>query len=360
MPANGKFIGKLNQNSVLSTLYNMIIDMTVLTDNFKGSDLYSKSVREAGLYGDKSLFVSSQPQAVQTYEGHEAEAAKLLETNYNKDITTEQIVITEKFMSSTTTDAYESKKAFLDEGSFAGYVELVKGFVADSQKIHKALTYNTYIGTVTKPDQTISTIEVDLDADGNSAGENIAHAIADLISAMDDYTDEYNSLGYLRRYAPEDVKVVFNNDYKNGVKYIDLGGIFHNEAVKDVFTGFGSLNQRFFGDVNADATEGDGATIRSLVEQDITVTGGTTVKHYKPGDLIDDDYVAPAGTSYTVDTDIIAKVFIKLPIYLQGWTAATEFFNSRGLTTTNYLVWSESKPYALDAYPVITIKAKSE
>lgn len=357
MPANGRFIGTLNQNSVLSTMYNMIIDMTILSDNFKGSDLYSKAVREAGLYGDKALFVSSQPQAVQTWEGHEAESARLLATNYNKDITTEQIVITEKFMSNTTTDMYESKKAFLDERGFSGYVALVKGFVLDSQKIHKALTYNCYVGTVEKTSQTVHTIEVDLSADGNSSGENISVAIANLISAMDDYTDEYNTLGYLRRYAPEDIKIIFNNEYRNGVKYVDLGSIFHNEAVKDVFTGFGSLNERFFGDINASATAGDGATVRSLVEQDITTNN--VVTHYKPGDLIKSTDTAPAGTSYTVDPDVIAKVFVKMPIYLMGWSAATEFKNVRGLTNTNFLIWTESKPYALDAYPVITIKKKA-
>ena len=361
---NGRFNNALNTNSVYqsgstSILYNMIIDMTVLTDNFKGSDLYSKAVREAGLYGDKSVFIASQPQAVETWEGHEAESAKLLATNYNKDITTEQVVITEKFMSSTTTDQYESKKAFLDEGGFSGFVALMKGFVADAQRIHKALTYNAYCGTVEKTSQGVYEIEVDLNQAGKSSGEAIGEAVANLISAMDDYTDQYNSLGYLRRYAPEDIKIVFNNNYRNGVRYVDLPSVFHNDRLEKVFEGFDSLNARFFGDVNANATEGDDATVRSLVEQDNTVTGGTTVKHYKPGDLINDDYVAPAGTSYTVDGDIIAKVFVKLPIYLTGWTAATEFTNARGLTNTNFLIWTESKPYALDAYPVITIKAKA-
>lgn len=339
MPANGRFIGHLNQNSVLDAMYNMIIDMTILTDNFKGSDLYSKAVREAGLYGDKSLYVSSQPQAVQAWEGHEAESAKLLATNYNKDITTEQIVITEKFMSCTTTDQYESKKAFLDEGGFSGYVALVKGFVSDAQKIHKALTYNAYVGTVEKPLQAVTEIEVDLDKTtngGKSYGEAIGEAIANLISSMDDYTDQYNSLAYLRRYAPEDIKFVFNNEYRNSVKYVDLPSIYHNERLEKVFTGFDNLNARFFGDVNTSATQGDGATVRSLVEQDITTDTVTT--HYKPGDLIAATDTAPAGTSYTVADDVIAKVFVKMPIYLMGWTAATEFTNARGLTNTNFLI----------------------
>lgn len=359
---NGRFNNALNTNSVYqsgstSILYNMIIDMTVLTDNFKGSDLYSKQIRETGLYGDKLVFIASQPQAVETWEGHEAESAKLLATNYNKDITTEQVVITEKFMSSTTTDQYESKKAFLDEGGFSGFVALMKGFVADSQRIHKALTYNAYCGTVEKTSQGVHEIEVDLNQAGKSSGEAIGEAVANLISAMDDYTDQYNSLGYLRRYAPEDIKIVFNNDYRNAVRYVDLPSVFHNDRLEKVFEGFDSLNSRFFGDVNASATYGNGTTVRSLVEQDITTNNVTT--HYKPGDLIASTDQAPAGTSYTTDGDIIAKVFVKLPIYATGWTAATEFTNARGLTNTNFLIWTESKPYALDAYPVITIKAKA-
>lgn len=356
--ANGRFNGTLNQNSINQALYNMIISMTVLTDNFKGSDLYSKSMREAGLYGDKSLYISSQPQAVQTWNGHVEESANLLATSYNPDVTVENIDIDQAFMALTTTDQYESKKAFLDEGAFSSYTALMKQFITDAQRIHKALTYNAYCGTVEKPNQEVATVEVTLDADNNSAGENIAKAIANLVSEMDDYTDKYNSLAYLRRYAPEDIKVVFSNPYRNQVRYVDLPSIFHNTRLESVFEGFDNLNAKYFGDVNATAKAGNGTTIRSLVEQDITTNGTTT--HYKPGDLIKTTDTAPAGTSYTENEDIIAKVFIKLPVYLSGWAAATEFKNSRGLTDTNYLIWTESKPYALDAYPVITIKRKTE
>lgn len=355
--ANGRFNGVLNTNSVRSALYNMIISMEVLTDNFKGSDLFSKAMTEAGLYGDKALYIASEPQAVQTWTGHEAESANLLQTHYNKEVTVENVDITESFMSYTTTDQYESKKAFLDEGAFSAFTALMKQFISESKRIHKALTYNAYVGTVEKANQTVNTIEVDLEAGGNSTGENLSAAIANLLTDMDDYTEDYNALGYLRRYAPEDVKVIFNNKFRNDVRYIDLGSIFHNERLEKIFTGFDTLNPKYFGEVNATATVGDGATVRSLVEQDI-ITGGTTT-HYKPGDLIAATDTAPAGTSYTEDADVIAKVFVKLPIYLQGWQAATEFKNARGLTDTNYLIWTESKPYALDAYPVITIKKKA-
>lgn len=356
---NGLFTGSLNQNSVLSTLYNMIIDMTVLTDNFKGTDLYTKAVSNAGQYGDQVHFICSNPQSIQTWEGHEAESAKLLETNYNKEVKDEAVVIDQKFMSFTTTDEYESKKVFLGPGAFGAFVSLVKGFVSEAKNIHCALTYNAYVGTVTKTsDQAIRTITV-TPVEGEDLSTTIAKELGKLIKRMNDYTTDYNSFGYLRRYSPEDIKVIFNSDYQVDAKYVNLPSIFHNEALKDIFTGFDDLNPRFFGDVNANATEGDGSTVRSLVEQDITVTGGTTVKHYKPGDLIDDDYVAPAGTSYTTDGDIIGKVFIKLPKYIMGWTASEEFHNARGLTNTQFLVWTESKPYALDAYPVITIKKAS-
>ena len=260
-------------------------------------------------------------------------------------------------MSYTTTDQYESKKAFLDEGAFSAFTALMKQFISDSKRIHKALTYNAYVGTVEKPSQNVYEIEVDLDQAGVSNGEAISAAIANLLTDMDDYTEDYNALGYLRRYAPEDVKVIFNNKFRTDIRYIDLGSVFHNERLEKIFTGFDNLNPKYFGAVNASATVGDGATVRSLVEQDIT-TGGTTT-HYKPGDLVAVTDTAPAGTSYTEDADIIAKVFVKLPIYLQGWQAATEFKNARGLTDTNYLIWTESKPYALDAYPVITIKKKA-
>ena len=355
--ANGRFNGTLNTNSVRSALYNMIISMEVLTDNFKGSDLFSRAMTEAGEFGDKALYIASEPQAVQTWTGHEAESANLLQTHYNKEVTVENVDIDQTFMSYTTTDQYESKKAFLDEGAFSAFTALMKQFISDSKRIHKALTYNAYVGTVEKTAQNVYEIEVDLDQAGVSNGEAISAAIANLLTDMDDYTEDYNALGYLRRYAPEDVKVIFNNKFRTNIRYIDLGSVFHNERLEKIFTGFDNLNDRFFGEVNASATIGNGTTVRSLVEQDIT-TGNTTT-HYKPGDLIAVTDTAPAGTSYTEDEDIIAKVFVKLPIYLQGWQAATEFKNARGLTDTNFLVWCESKPFALDAYPVITIKKKA-
>ena len=334
--ANGRFNGTLNTNSVRSALYNMIISMEVLTDNFKGSDLFSKAMTEAGLYGDKALYIASEPQAVQTWTGHEAESANLLQTHYNKEITVENVDIDQTFMSYTTTDQFESKKGFLDENAFSAFTALMKQFISDSKRIHKALTYNAYVGTVEKPSQNVYEIEVDLDQAGVSNGEAISAAIANLLTDMDDYTEDYNALGYLRRYAPEDVKVIFNNKFRTDIRYIDLGSVFHNERLEKIFTGFDNLNPKYFGAVNARATVGDGATVRSLVEQDIT-TGGTTT-HYKPGDLVAATDTAPAGTSYTEDADIIAKVFVKLPIYLQGWQAATEFTNARGLTNTNFLV----------------------
>ncbi len=352
------FNGQLATNSVRSALYNMILGMDVLTDNFKGSDLYSKYAEEAGLYGDRKLYVSSQPQAIQTWAGHEAESANLLATAYNKDVKEEEVVITEKFMSMTTTDKYETKKAFVNEFGFSTFTSLMKDFVQAAKRIHKALTYNCYVGTIEKTSQAVHTITVDTDANNNVPAENIGTAIAELITAMSDYTTDYNSFGYLRRYAPEDIKVVFNNKYRTPIKYIDLNSIFHNENLTRIFEGLDNLEAKYFGDVNATATIGDGSTVRSLIEQDIT-TGGTTT-HYKPGDLIKATDTAPAGTSYTVDDDIIAKVFVKMPVYLSGWEAATEFNNARGLTDNTYVIFTESKPTALDAYPVITIKAKSE
>lgn len=352
------FNGQLATNSVRSALYNMILGMDVLTDNFKGSDLYSKYAEEAGLYGDRKLYVCSQPQAIQTWAGHEAESANLLATAYNKDVKEEEVVITEKFMSMTTTDQYETKKAFINEFGFSTFTSLMKDFVQQAKRIHKALTYNTYVGTIEKTSQAVHTIEVDTDANNNVPAENIGTAIAELITAMSDYTTDYNSFGYLRRYAPEDIKVVFNNKYRTPIKYIDLNSIFHNENLTRIFEGLDNLEAKYFGEVNASATVGDGATVRSLIEQDIK-TGGTTT-HYKPGDLIASTDTAPAGTSYTVDDDVIAKVFVKMPIYLSGWEAATEFKNARGLTDNTYVIFTESKPTALDAYPVITIKAKSE
>lgn len=353
----GLFNGQLAQNSTLTTLFNMILDMSVLTDNFSGDLMYTKGARKAGQYGDRELFISSNPQSVQTWEGHEAESAKLLATNYNKQLKEEEVVIDQKFMAFTTTDNYESKKAFLGEGAFSSYIALVKDFVSTSKEIHSELTYRCALGTVSKTSQAVYEVEIE-EVAGEDFSTTIAKEVAKLIKKMNNYTTDYNSFGYLRRYNPADIKITFNEDYVTDAKYVNLPSIFNNEPLKKIFTDIDNeMNAMYFGNVNASATYGNGTTVRSLIEQDIT-TGGTTT-HYKPGDLIKSTDQAPAGTSYTTDANIIGKVYIKPLIYLQGWTASETFHNSRGLTDTQFLVWTESKPTALDAYPYITLKKKT-
>ena len=78
--------------------------------------------------------------------------------------------------------------------------------------------------------------------------------------------------------------------------------------------------------------DGNGTTIRSLIEQDIGAN------HYFAGDLIKSGDKAPAGTSYTVDPSILYKVIHKRSIpFMSAFEVGTSFFNPKSLTDSNLI-----------------------
>lgn len=111
------------------------------------------------------------------------------------------------------------------------------------------------------------------------------------------------------------------------------------------------LPARFFGSVNANETQGNGTTVRSLIEQKI----GSN--HYFAGDLIKSTDKAPAGTSYTEDATVICKVVVKLPPYMSAFETGTEFFNPKALRSNHYLTFGRNTLAYLKNYPMITVSA---
>ena len=165
---------------------------------------------------------------------------------------------------------------------------------------------------------------------------------------MTDVSRDYNDYGHLRSYSDVDIKVVWNSKYSNEITKLDLPTIFHKDGVVDKLYEY-ILPSRYFGVINADQTQGNGTTIRSLIEQDI----GSN--HYFAGDLIKASDKAPAGTSYTTDENIICKLFVKLPPYMSAFEVATSFFNPKSLTENHYLTFGRSDLEYLKNYPVVTI-----
>ena len=355
----------LTANEIYNTLANMIISQQVFADNLsKHQTLVDKARVDGGLYGDTKLFYATD--VLKSVEwGNDAEATNLLSLDRAEDPEVQAIKLDIFRQIRLTVDNYLTKRAFADEGTFASFNGVMLGWMQETKKVYDGTLYNVFIGT-TETNVGKQIVNIDIDADQNSAGENIAKAMADLFTEMADYTRDFNDYGYLRSYGDAEIKVIWNAKYFNQVKKIDLPSIFHDEALQSVFAG-DVMPSRYFGNVVSAAVtaEANDGTYRSTKEMDVTVGGA--VKHLFPGDLI------PAGidieldldkngqrtipVAYTEDDTVICKVVTKLPPYMSAFETGTSFFNPRSLTENHYLTFGHNTLQYLKNYPFITVKA---
>lgn len=383
MPA---FTGQLNANEIFASLYNMIISQEIYADNIEGEDLVDKARVDGSLYGDTKLYYSTD--ALYSSEwGNDAEATNLLAINRPKAPEVQAIQLDVFRQIEVTVDNYLSKRAWVDEGAFATFNSVILGWLSDTKKIYDGTTYNVFMGTETS-NATVNTIEVDLEADGNSAGENLGVAIANLFSALNDYSRDFNDYKHMRKYAKSRVKVLWNSDYLNTVKKIDLPSIFHNAELEASFVG-DDMVPKYWGITitasnvatysastpttgkpikSSDSTYVPGTnhangTLRAVVEK--TVTVGGTAYHVFPGEEIPAGATVKAtgnfelGEVYIVQDDIIGKVYIKLPPYMSAFQVGTSFFNPKSLTENHYLTFGHNTLEHLKNYPFITLKKKA-
>ena len=356
MPA---FTGQLKSNEIFSALYNMIISQQVFADNIKGTvaTLVDAAKVDGSLYGDTKLYYATDALKSAPW-GNDAEATNLLALHRPKAPDVQAITLDVFRQISLTVDNYLSKRAFSTEGAFSEFNSVMQGWIADTKKIYDSTTYNAFMGTaasaVGKQARTINITA----AVGSTTGEEknrleaeaIAENLANLMVEMSDVSRDFNDYGNLRSYSLGDVKVIWNSKFVNKIKKIDLPTIFHKDGLIDKFEQY-TLPERYFGAVNTGTKQGDGTTVRSLIEQDIGKN------HYFAGDLIKSTDTAPAGTSYTVDGTIICKVVTKLPPYMSAFEVGTSFFNPKSLTENHYLTFGRNTLEYLKNYPMITIKA---
>lgn len=113
-----------------------------------------------------------------------------------------------------------------------------------------------------------------------------------------------------------------------------------------------------------------GVILRSKVEFQVNVAaaGGrpARVERFFPGDLIPNGKTIKAGGDfeedevYVEDSNVIAKILVKLPPYMSAFEVGTSFFNPRSLTENHYLTFGHNTLEALKNYPFITVLADAE
>lgn len=355
MPIQAAFT--LNPNEIFATLANMIISQEVFADNLgKHQTLVDKARVDGSLFGDKKLYYATDALVTHPW-GADLEAPNLLALDRPADPEVQDITLDVFRQIRLTVDNYLSKRAWSTEGAFSSFNSVMLGWMRETKRVYDGTLYNVFIGTT---ETSVGEQDVNCDittAVGSATGmeaaqleaTEIARCLADLIVKMGDYSRDYNDYGYLRSYAGESIKVIWNADFVNKIKKVDLPTIFHKEGLVDKFEQE-VLPGRYFGQVNASAHT-SAAGERAVKE---LVIGSA---HYFPGDVIATGSSVGAGESYTPSSDVICKVLVKLPPMMSAFEVGTSFFNPRSLTENHYLTFGHNSLEYLKNYPFITVKA---
>lgn len=393
------FSGTLNSNEIFASIYNMIISQEVFADNIgKHQTLVDKARVDGSAYGDQKLYYATDILKSREWL-KDAESSNLLATNRPDDPSCQALVIDQFRIIPVTIDNYLSKRAWTTEGAFASFNGIVLGWIRETKKVYDGTLYNTYLATA-KSGATVSEVGVDLATGSGHPLYNltgvekeqmtamlIAQALADLIVEMGDYSRDFNDYGYMRSYADQSLRLVWNAKFINKLRKVDLPTIFHKEGLIDKFEE-DVLPKRYFGTVITSSnvstysastpapgkpinssthaytpgTNNANGTVRSMVEKDYTLSG--TSYHCFPGDELVAGATIDAssanfllGEVYIEQDDVICKVLVKLPPIMSGFEVGTSFFNPISLTENHYLIWSYNKLEYLKNYPLITVKA---
>ena len=348
------FSGQLRPNAIQSALFNMIISQDIIGGSIKNNyNLVDKAKAEAGLYGDTKLYIDAPTLIPANWVQDSDDAVNLLKLHRPGAPKTQALVIDVFKQVALTKDDYLSKQAFGTAGAFIAYQAVLESRLTKTKEVYLNKTYNTFIG-VTKGENSAGTetkLEINTAANDNSAGENIAYAMSNLIDDMKDYSKDYTKNGFERAFGEEEIKIVWNNKYVNAIKKIDLPSIFHDDALQASFVG-DKLPSRYFGAPNAHTTSVSGDRATHDLYLTTTVAGDTYVA---AGDLIPAGLTITAGDAYTVNDKIICKVYTKLPPMLEAFSVGTDFFNAKNLSTNMYLTFGHSTLEPLASEALVTV-----
>ena len=365
------FTGSLNSNEIYSALYNVrILFQKIAPQTVKRDEIVSLLEKSVGMYGDTGIVTGMDIQG--TYDfGMDAEAANLLAINRNDSQKTEKYTINKWRQTDVTNDAYISKRAFLDEGTFAAFNGYLVSTLSKAMDAFESGTVKTSLGTFTAIPASMN-ITITLPApDGTEATERIRaskikKAILDLKADLKDNQRNYNGYGFYASYDWNDFTAVWSSEYSNEINALALYSTFNPEYIKEATDGR-IWTPKWFGNVNTSAgtTGASNTTVYSLVEvnsdesTNFPLTAAqklANVYRIFPGDLLPDSFNYGANESYTIDPKVICKIFApEYVYYMTGYEQGEAFYNPRSATTNHYLRKGYSDVMISKFRPFITI-----
>ena len=365
------FNGVLNSNEIYNALFNVrILFQKLAPQTIKRDEIISLVEKATGMYGDSGIVQGMDIQG--TYDfGMDAEAPKLLDINRNKTQKVERYTIDKWRQTDVTNDAYISKRAFLDEGTFALFNGYIVGTLSKAMDAFETGYVKTGIGTFSAIPASMN-ITVTLPAvDGTEATERtraalIKKAILDLKAKMKDNSRDFNGYGFYASYDWNDFTTAWSSNYINEINALSLYSAFNPKYIESETDGR-IWTPKWFGNVNTSAgtVPSNDTTIYSLIEINsdestnfpLTQTQlNNGVYRIFPGDKLPDGFNYGANESYTVDSKVICKVFAPEYIYyMTGYQQGESFYNPRSATTNHYLRKGFSDVMISKFRPFITI-----
>lgn len=394
MPSNITQV-TLNQNTITSALFNMIISQQVFDSKVANTELADRFRVDGTLFGDTKLYHSFDIGSPEDWLNDD-EAPNLLALNRNKSGKTQSITMGVYKMISITIDQYLSKQAFMAEGTFAEYTSFLTGSLRKIKRVYDRSLINNAIGTLDpsteRCDITITTPKGNTIEETNRLeAQTIASELVVLKADLEDNNRDFNSLGYLRSYPADELIAVWNVKKHAKITKLDLPTIFHSDI--NAMGGFKEydLPEKWFGtkateDLSLAADKPTEIKQRILKSGWYSINGMIALLN-KPSDdsvfLWAGDPVPYAGQVYTdyvrniqvictassiskeyyynVD-DTIAFMLVHssaLP-FMSGFETGTEFWNGRSLTTNHYLIFGHNNLEYLEEYPRIRVRVVTE
>lgn len=386
---------KLNQNIITAALFNMIISQQVFDSKVASTELADRFRVDGTLFGDTKLYHSFDIGSPEDWL-NDAEAPDLLKLNRNKSGITQSITMGVYKMISITTDQYLSKQAFMGEGTFAEYTAFLTGSLRKIKKVYDRSLINIKLGTLDpSTDRCDVLIETPngatIEETNRLEAQTIASRLVVLKADLEDNNRDFNKLGYLRSYSPDDLIAIWNVEHHAKITKLDLPTIFHKDInEKGGFTEY-DLPAKWFGvpatnDLTLPTSKPADPVNRILVSGWYDVVSNTNVQLVpKPtansvflwagdevpytGQVYEDNVrkvtVTVTSTTiakeyYYVNDKEIAFVLVHasaLP-FMSGFETGTEFWNGRSLTTNNYLIFGHNILEFLEEYPRLRIRVR--